>query len=273
VDSREALVEENGGRRSISPWQVFASELVGTALLVMVGLSVVILIFGEGSPVKRVIPSEGWRRLITGFLFGTTGALIALSPVGVRSGAHINPVVTVAFWLMGKLDLKTTFVYVTAQLSGAVLGALPLRSWGGMGRSVVFGATLPGEGYAIETVLLGEVITTFTMVALLCMFLAFRRIRPFTPGMFPLLYAVMVYVESPISGTSTNPARSLGPGLVSGRWEGWWIYWVGPLIGSIAACLACSALAKRITIAKLYYFETDHDRLFRKTSRSKATSK
>jgi aquaporin Z len=159
-----------------------------------------------------------------------------------------------------------------AQLSGAILGALPLLAWGSMGRSVAFGATLPGDGYPIETVLLGEVITTFAMVAGLCVFLGFRRIRPFTPAMFPFLYAVMVYAESPISGTSTNPARSLGPAIVSGQWQGWWIYWVGPLIGSIAACLVCSLLAKRITVAKLYYFDSDRDRLFRRTGRPNPAS-
>ena len=255
---------ENGGTVGIVPWQVFVSELVGTALLVLVGLSLVTLMFGEGSPVKAVLPSEGWRRLITGFLFGTTGALIALSPVGARSGAHINPIVTLAFRLMGKLDLRTTLGYVAAQLSGAILGALPLLAWGAMGRSVAFGATLPGEGYATSTVLLGEVITTFAMVTLLSVFLSFRLIRPFTPALFPPLYAVMVYAESPISGTSTNPARSLGPALVSGQWAGWWIYWVGPVIGSVAACLVCSYLAKRITVAKVYHFDIDRDRLFRR---------
>jgi aquaporin Z len=244
--------------------QIFVAELMGTALLVLVGLSLVILMFGEGSPIPGLLPSEGGRRLITGFLFGTTGASIALSAVGKRSGAHINPIVTLAFRLMGKLDLRTTLGYVVAQLSGAMLGALPLLAWGAMGRSVAFGATLPGAGYAIETVLLGEVITTFAMVTLLAVFLGFRRIRPFTPALFPPLYALMVYVESPISGTSTNPARSLGPAVVSGAWEGWWVYWVGPLVGSIAACLACSMLAKRITVAKLYYFDSDRDRLFRR---------
>ena len=88
------------------PWALFASELIGTAVLVLVGLSLVILMFGAGSPMARLIPSEGLRRLITGFLFGTTGACIALSPVGKVSGAHINPVVTLAFRLMGKLDLQ-----------------------------------------------------------------------------------------------------------------------------------------------------------------------
>ena len=131
-----------------------------------------------------------------------------------------------------------------------------------MGRSVAFGATLPGEGYAFRTVLMGEVITTFAMVAGLCLCLGFRKVRPFTPAMFPFLYAVMVYVESPLSGTSTNPARSLGPAIISGAWEGWWIYWAGPLIGMLAAIVACSFLAKRIEVAKLYHFESDRRRLF-----------
>ena len=248
------------------PWLVLRAELVGTAALVLVGLSFVILMFGEGSPIPNVLPSEGWRRLITGFLFGTTGALIALSPVGRRSGAHINPIVTLAFRLMGKLDLRTSLLYVGAQRAGGLLGSLPLLAWGAMGRSVTFGATLPGEGCSVGAVLLGEVITTFTMVTLLCVFLGFRRSRPFTPALFPILYAVMVYAESPLSGTSTNPARSLGPAVISGHWDGWWIYWVGPMIGSVAACLACSALAKRITVAKLYHFDSDRDRLFRRTS-------
>ncbi len=248
------------------PWAQFFSELAGTALLVFVGLSLVILMFGAGSPMLRVLPSEGLRRLITGFLFGTTGALIALSPVGKVSGAHINPVVTLGFRLMGKLDQGVGAVYVLGQLVGACVGALPLLAWGSMGRSVAFGATLPGQGYALEIVLLGEVITTFIMVFLLAVFLGFRRIRPFTPAIFPFLYAIMVYAEAPISGTSTNPARSIGPAIISGQWHGWWIYWIGPLIGAVAATLACSFLAKRIEVAKLYYFDSDHDGLFRRMS-------
>jgi aquaporin Z len=257
---------ENSNIRRI-PWALFVSELIGTALFVLVGLSLVILMFGTGSPVAGLIPSEGVRRLITGFLFGTTGACIALSLVGKVSGAHINPVVTLAFRLMGKIDLRTTLGYVIAQLSGAILGALPLFAWGAMGGSVAFGATLPGPGYTIQTVLLGEMITTFTMVALLAVFLGFRKIRPFTPAIFPPLYAIMVWAESPISGTSTNPTRSLGPAVISGQWEGWWIYWIGPMAGMLLAVLACSFLAKRIEVAKLYYFESDRDRLFRRMAR------
>jgi aquaporin Z len=250
------------------PWPQFFSEFVGTALLVLVGLSLVTVMFGAGSPVVGFVPDEGLRRLITGFLFGTTGALIAVSAVGKVSGAHINPIVTLGFRLMGKLDSWIATSYVIAQLAGASLGALPLLVWGSMGRSVAFGATLPGKGYAIQSVLLGEVITTFIMVSLLAVFLGFRRIRPFTPAIFPFLYSIMVYVEAPISGTSTNPARSLGPAIVSGQWNVWWVYWIGPLIGTLAAALACSFLAKRIEVAKLYHFDSDRDGLFRRISRA-----
>jgi aquaporin Z len=68
----------------------------------------------------------------------------------------------------------------------------------------------------------------------------------------------MVYLEAPISGTSTNPARSLGPSIVSGQWQEWWIYWIGPLIGTLLALIVCTALAVRIEVAKLYHF--DHAR-------------
>ena len=245
------------------PWRLFLSELVGTALLVLVGLSLVIVMFGSGSPMARLLPSEGVRRLITGFLFGTTGALIAVSPVGKESGAHINPAVTLAFWMMGKLESRTALGYVLAQLTGATIGSLPLLLWGSMGRSVAFGATLPGAGYTAGAVLMGEVITTFGLIAGLCIFLGFRPLRPFTPALFPFLYAIMVYAESPISGTGTNPARSLGPAIISGEWQGWWIYWIGPLLGVFVGVAVFSFLAKRIEVAKVYHFESDRRLLFR----------
>src|SRR5512137_558596 len=137
-------MNDNSDRRF--PWQPLLAELIGTALLVLVGLSLVIFMFGTGSPMARLLPNEALRRLITGFFFGTTGALIALSPVGKESGAHINPVVTIGFWLFGKIELRLVCGYIVAQLTGACLGCLPLLAWGEMGQSVAFGATLPGQG-------------------------------------------------------------------------------------------------------------------------------
>ncbi len=109
---------------------------------------------------------------------------------------------------------------------------------------------------------MGEAVTTFGLVATLSICLGFRRLRPYTPFVIPWLYAVMVPLEAHISGTSTNPARTFGPALISGRWDGGWIYWVGPMLGTLAAILACSSLARRIEVAKLYHFENDRRRLF-----------
>jgi aquaporin Z len=258
-------IRENGWQ---VPWRLFFSELVGTAVLLLGGLSLVIFMSGAGSPMERVLPSITVRQAITGFLFGCVGASIAVSHVGKESGAHINPAVTLGFWLMQKLDSRTALGYVFAQLVGAYLGCLPLLAWGSMGRSVEFGATIPGEGYTTGTVLMGEAVTTFALVAGLCLFIGFRNLRPFTPAMIPFLYSVMVPLEASISGTSTNPARTFGPALISGRWEGWWIYWVGPIIGTLAAILVCSSLARRIEVAKLYHFGSDRRRLFHRMAGS-----
>ena len=237
----------------------FISEFFGTALLLMIGLSIVIFMFGSGSPMAQLIPEVKVRQAITGFLFGSVGASIALSPIGKVSGAHINPAVTMVFWLFRKLEGRLAITYIVAQLTGAIIGCLPLLIWGQLGRSINFGVTIPGEGYTTQTVVLGEVITTFTMVSLLVIFIGFRSIRQFTPYMFPVLYAIMVPLEADISGISTNPARSLGPAVVSGQWDGFWIYLIGPLAGALLASLACSLLAKRITIAKLYHFDSESE--------------
>lgn len=245
-------------------WRLFFSEVIGTAALVLGGLSVVIVMHGDGSPVPGIVPNVLLRSALTGFLFGCIGGGIALSRVGKESGAHINPAVTVGFWLWRKLDGRATIGYIVAQMVGAVLGAIPLLAWGAMGRSVEFGATIPGDGYATSTVVMGEAVTTFGLVTTLCVFLGFRHLRRYTPFTMPLLYAVMVPLEAHISGTSTNPARSFGPALISGLWDGWWIYWVGPMLGMLAAIIACSSLARRIEVAKLYHFESDRRRLFQR---------
>ncbi len=89
------------------PWRLFLSELVGTAVLLLGGLSIVIFMFGAGSPMEGLLPSVKFRQMTTGFLFGCVGTLITLSTVGKESGAHINPAVTLAFWLFQKLDTRT----------------------------------------------------------------------------------------------------------------------------------------------------------------------
>lgn len=253
-------------------WPLWLSELVGTALLVAVGCSFVVLDFGAGSPVAAVLPSAGARRALTGFLFGTVGALIAVSPVGKVSGAHINPVVTLAFVLHRRMTARVAAGYVVAQVAGGILGALALRAWGAMGASVAFGATGPGPAGPWAATL-GEAGATFALVRGLFLFLGTRRLRRFTPLLFPFLYAALVWLEAPLSGTSTNPARSLGPGLVAGAMAGWWIYWLGPLLGALAGVgmqLAPWARELEIDVAKVFHFHHDRYGVFAQTARRAA---
>ena len=250
-------------------WPLWFAECVGTALLVAVGCSVVILDFGASSPVAALLPDPGLRRALTGFLFGGVGALLALSPVGKVSGAHLNPVVTLAFWLEGRLARGVAVGYVLAQLAGGLLGALPLLLWGATGASVAYGATLPGPAGPWAAVL-GEAATTFCLVAGLFLFLGHPRLRRFTPGLFPFLYAAMVWAEAPLSGTSTNPARTLGPGAVAGALGQGWVYLLGPLAGTAAAMALRKGLpwarTLEIRVAKVFHFGHDAYGIFTEKS-------
>lgn len=251
-------------------WALVA-EFIGTALLITVGLSIVIAMFGASSPLIAFIPVPGVRRLLTGFAFGTTGALIAVSPVGKISGAHINPAVTFSFWMLRKIDARHALGYMFAQCAGAILGAVPLLLWGTMGRSIAYGATIPGAQYGTTTALAGEIITTLALVVGLFVFIGHKRLTAYTPLLFPFLYAVMVYLEAPISGTSTNPARSLGPSVVANVWHGWWIYFVGPFLGAmIGVALQKYSILNRleIEVAKVYHFKHDPLGIFGKSQKN-----
>jgi aquaporin Z len=213
---------------------IYLSECIGTALLVGVGLSVVIFNNGDGSPVRAWIPEAGARRALTGFLFGITGCSITLSPVGRISGAHINPIVSIAFRLRKRMSTRHMLGYILAQLIGAVIGGLPLLLWGRQGASVGYGNTVPIPG-ELPAAFAGETITSFLLVAGIFFFSGHRKLRRFTPFLMPPLYCIMVFAEGALSGTSTNPARSLGPAVISHTWTAWWLYWLAPLAG---ACLA-----------------------------------
>lgn len=244
---------------------VALSEFVGTALLVGIGCSWVVLDFAPGSPVVHAITSAGVRRAVTGMLFGTTGGLIALSWVGKISGAHINPVVTLAFWLQKKMTGPLALIYMLSQLAGAVAGAWPLSLWGVWAAATHDAVTVPGPAGDLAAVL-GEAAATFCLIVALFFFLGHPRIRRFTPAVFPVLYALLVYVEAPFSGTSTNPARSLGPAVIARIWTGWWIYWLGPAAGTLMAVIFLGWLLPiirwEVGMAKLYHFHHDPFHLF-----------
>lgn len=237
------------------------SEALGTAVLLAAGLSAVIGDLGAGSPVARAIGDPFATRALTGFLFGAIGGSIALSWVGRTSGAHINPIVTLTFWLEGTVPTIAVPIYVGGQLLGGILGSLPLFAWGAMGRSVRFGTTVPGTAGAWAAAA-GEAVTSAVLISGLLAFVGNRRLRRYTPAIFAPMYAAMVAIEAPLSGTSTNPARSFGPAVVFDVWSGFWVYLVGPVLGALGAIALRRGLVPplqrlELDLAKLGRFEHD----------------
>jgi len=221
-------------REALHP-AMYAAELAGTAILVFAGLSVVILVNSPDGPIVPLIPSAGLRRAIAGFLFGSIGAAVAYSTLGRISGAHINPAMTLAFWLEDKLKWRDALCYVVAQCAGGVLGAAGLLVWGDMALGLQDGSTVPGEGWGAAWAVGGEALCGFLLVALIFAAMAHAATKPYTPLVNPVLFCILVWLEAPISGASANPARSFGPAVVSGVWQDHWVYWLGPCLG---ACLA-----------------------------------
>lgn len=237
----------------------YLAEFIGTAALVAGGLSFVILFFGVGSPVVAALPDAGLRRGVTGLLFGSTGLVISLSAVGRTSGAHINPAMTLAFWLDGKIAWRDALAYALAQFAGAALGASVLPVWGSMGASIQFGATQPNPNLPLLAPLLGEVGSTSAMVLVMFVMAAHPVTRKWVPFANPPLFAFLVWLEAPLSGTSVNPARSFGPALVAGVTHHQWIYAVGPCLGAalaVALSRSTGMEAHRPPEARLAHFTT-----------------
>jgi aquaporin Z len=237
--------------------ELYLAEFIGTALLILVGVSVVILMFGQGSPGSRMVPDKGLRLFLTGGLFGSVGALIAISPIGRISGAHINPAVTLAFWLEGKLAWRDAGLYILAQFAGGGIGAAPLLAWGHMGQSIAFGATRPGVDVPVWAAMLGEAGVTFLLILAVLTTAAHPNTRRFTPLVLPAVLSVLVWLEASISGASANPARSFGPALVASVSMNPWIYIGGPSLGAIlyVGLVRLEAIRlPRVTVARLFHF-------------------
>jgi aquaporin Z len=123
-------------------WRIWAAEGAGTGLMMLGGLSAVCLTFGQGSFFAEALPSDSVRRLVVGALFAACVSLVAVSPLGRLSGAHLNPAVTVSFRVLGRVSGHDVGGYLVAQLAGALTGtALGWVVWGSTARSVVFGQT------------------------------------------------------------------------------------------------------------------------------------
>jgi aquaporin Z len=236
-------------------WNAWLCEFAGTAVLLAGGLSAIFLDFGPTSPVAPHLPSASARLLLTGLLFAGTGSLVALSPIGRLSGAHLNPAVTIAFWTQGKVHPHDVAGYVIAQLFGALTATAFLRlAWGRSARVLHLGATQPGHGLDDPVAASLEAVMTASLVLMILFMTSSARTARWTPLGNWLLVAALVWRGAPYTGASLNPVRSLAPALLAPEIAHLWVYVVGPLAGALLAVAVFAAFRDTHTLtAKLFH--------------------
>jgi aquaporin Z len=150
------------------------------------------------------------------------------------SGAHFNPTVTIGFFLAKRFPFFKVPLYLGAQCAGAIAASAVLGRL--FPSDATLGATVPSDSWQVAFGF--EVVLTFFLVSVILHATrgggAFGALAPFAIGGTVAMDAL---VGGPISGASMNPARSLGPALLSGVWSHHWIYWMAPLLGCVLAAL------------------------------------
>ena len=205
-------------------WRRLFSEVLGTFLLVVVA---------AGAPVVDAV-SHGQVSLGAQVVAPGLMVMAIIYFMGMVSGAHLNPAVTLSFAARGNFPWGRVPGYVLAQLVGATAASLLLRElFGTVGH---LGATLPGPGISSGTALVIETLLTFGLVSVILGTASGARNLGANAALAVGGYIALAGLwAAPISGASMNPARSLGPELVAGNWTSWWVYVVGPIAGGMLA--------------------------------------
>ena len=177
-------------------------------------------------------------------ILAATGILVTLSPLGRRSGAHLNPSVSFAFWRRRHMHDADLAGYVIAQLLGAILGTIVARwLWGANATVLDLGATHPGHGISLIGAAAIEAGLTFMLIAGTLLAVSSPTTARFTPAVAWGLVAVLVWQGGSLTGASLNPARSLAPALLAPHTSGLWVYIIGPIAGAYLAVLLYTALS------------------------------
>jgi aquaporin Z len=212
-------------------WRRLFSEMFGTFLLVLAAAGGAMLNVATNGRV-----SIGAAVVAPGL---TVLAVILF--MGAVSGAHLNPVVSLAFAMRGDFPWRRVPGYVFVQLLGAVLACMFLKAT--LGDVAHVGATLPGAGYTPFKAFLFEAVLTLGLVStILGTSSGAQNVGALGAiGVGSYIALAGLWAE-PVSGASMNPARSFGPALVSGDFTSFWVYLAGPAVGALAAVLAAWVL-------------------------------
>ena len=219
---------------------VLVAEALGTFLFCFVGMGAVITV--------TWIQGADNGGLVTVALAHGLALAVLVSAFGPVSGGHFNPAVTFGVWITGRIEAARAGLYVVAQLLGAVLAALALRivfndaAWRpvNLGTPKVLGGVGIVQGIVIEAIL--------TVLLLVAVFgTAIDPRAPKIGGLaIGLAVAADIFMGGPLTGAAMNPARWFGPAVVSGAFDTWYVWWIGPLVGAgVAALIYRHALEER----------------------------
>lgn len=216
----------------------YASEFIGTAFLVFCVVGVVALMFASSSPLVRIVPSTRLRLFVTGLLLGGSGWVVAISPPGKLSGAHLNPAISVGFWMLGKMHFRDLLGYVIGQIAGGVAGAwLGHEAFAGLAHQVKNAALQPSAIASPAGTFLAEAFATLVLAFVVFSFVSHPTLLRWTPAAATLVVGILVCVDGNFSGCGINPARWFGPAMASGAWQHWLAYGIGPVVGAGLAAL------------------------------------
>lgn len=189
------------------------------------------------SPVVRAVGSEAARRVMMGIAMGLTAIAIIHSPWGRRSGAQMNPAVTLTFHRLGKSPRRDAVAYVVAQFvggaSGVMLSSIALGS-ALAAPGVMYVVTKPGMA-GVVAAFVAELVISALMMTMVLRTTASARWKRYTGLFAGSLVAVFIMFVAPISGMSMNPARTVASALVAHDWMAVWVYFTAPLAGMLIA--------------------------------------
>jgi aquaporin Z len=189
-----------------------------------------VLLESSLSSLPQMIGQADVRRVLGGLAMGLTAIALIYSPWGKRSGAHMNPAITLAFLKLGRIARTDAAFYVVAQCIGGALGVgvvLMLFGPAFAAPPVSYVATTPTHGAAVAFA--AEFLISFLMMTMVLRATDSQRYMRYTGLFAGVLVAAFISLEAPYSGMSMNPARTLASALPGGVWTGFWIYVLAPI--------------------------------------------
>lgn len=226
-----------------SHWPEYLLEAWGLGTFMLAASIAVTLLEAPGSFSHAWLPDADLRRALIGAAMGLTAVGIIYSPWGQRSGAHLNPAVTLTFLRLGKIARWDAAFYILAQFVGGAAGVLlAMLILGGAFAEppVSYVATVPGSG-GVGVAFCAEFAISAGLMLTVLWLMNHARYARLTGLAAGILVALFIALEAPLSGMSMNPARTFASAWPGELWSDIWLYFTAPVLGMLAAAQAYRA--------------------------------